>query len=263
LGDNKHCGHNQSAILNQQSAISIMATRLLIDGYNLLFASGVFASSAGPPTLERTRNALLQFLADSLEERLRIRTTVVFDATHAPPGLPHEMSFAGMRVLFSRNPADADALLEDLLETERAPREVLLVSSDHRVQRAARQRGAKYIDSDAWLRELEQARRASENCENKPGQEAWEQSADLQAWLHEFADVDPRKLSSDEVPRKKKAATKTDSASSQVEPVKPVQKPAKPKVAKKSRKPLSDEKPSSMVNPFPPGYGEDIGSEDV
>ena len=40
-----------------------MSTRLLIDGYNLLFASGVFASPSGPPTLQRTRDALLQFLA--------------------------------------------------------------------------------------------------------------------------------------------------------------------------------------------------------
>lgn len=241
-----------------------MATRLLIDGYNLLFASGVFASSAGPPTLERTRNALLQFLADSLAERLRIRTTVVFDATHAPPGLPHEMSFAGMRILFSRNPADADALLEDLLEAERAPREILVVSSDHRVQRAARQRGAKYIDSDAWMRELGQARHAApQSQEGKPGLEAWEQSADLQAWLREFADVDSRKLSSDDVPRKRKSAAPGDSLLPPNKPAKPMQKPAKPKVAKKSRKPTVDEKPSSLANPFPPGYGEDVGSDDI
>lgn len=241
-----------------------MATRLLIDGYNLLFASSVFASSAGPPTLERTRNALLQFLTDSLEERLRLRTTVVFDATHAPPGLPHEMSFAGMRILFSRNPADADALLEDLLEAERAPRELLVVSSDHRVQRAARQRGAKYIDSDEWMRELERARRTTdERQQAKSEQDAWEQSVNLQAWLSEFGDIDPRQLTSDEVPRKKKAAKQVDSVVPEDKPAKPMQKPAKPKASKKPRRPLSDDKPSGMANPFPPGYGEDVGSEDV
>jgi predicted RNA-binding protein with PIN domain len=127
---------------------------LLIDGYNLLFASDVFASPAGPPTLQRTREALLQFLADSLDKKYNGRTTVVFDATQAPPGLPHEMTFAGLRVLFSRRGQEADDLLEELIASESAPRELVVVSSDHRVQRAARQRGAKYLDSDQWLKTL-------------------------------------------------------------------------------------------------------------
>jgi len=163
--------------------------QLLIDGYNLLFASDVFASSAGPPTLERTRNALLQFLADALHDKLRGRTTVVFDATQAPPGLPHESQFAGMQVLFSRRGQEADAMLEDLIEAEKSPRELLVVSSDHRVQRAARQRGAKYVDSEAWIRELEQARHPTdESSPIKP--EIKENSAELQKWLREFGDAE-------------------------------------------------------------------------
>src|SRR5687767_1642502 len=130
-----------------------MAARLLIDGYNLLHASGVFVA-AGPPTLERTRAAFLHFLAERLEARQCRRTTVVFDATQAPANLPHATSVAGMRVLFSRNGQDADALLEDLLLAEKSPRELLVVSSDHRVQRAARQRGARFVDSEIWIREL-------------------------------------------------------------------------------------------------------------
>src|SRR5690348_3301541 len=92
---------------------AFMSTRLLIDGYNLLFASDVFASSAGPPTLERTRTALLQFLVDSLNQKQCARTTIVFDATQAPPGLPRETSYAGIQVLFSRSGQEADDLLEE------------------------------------------------------------------------------------------------------------------------------------------------------
>src|SRR5436190_1624816 len=115
---------------------------LLIDGYNLLFASDVSAPRSGPPTLQRTREALLRFLADSLDPSILGRMIVVFDATQAPPGLPQELTIAGMKVLFSRRGQDADALLEDLIAAARAPRELIVVSSDHRVQRAARQRGA-------------------------------------------------------------------------------------------------------------------------
>jgi predicted RNA-binding protein with PIN domain len=89
-----------------------------------------------------------------------------------------------MQVLFSRKGQDADALLEDLIAAERAPRETLVVSSDHRVQRAARQRGMKFADSDQWLRSLIQ---------------------------------------------------ETEKA-----------------------RPASDEKPSRIENPFPPGYGDDL-----
>src|SRR4051794_7538370 len=121
---------------------------LLIDGYNLLFASDVFASPAGPPTLQRTREALLQVLAGLLPRKYQGRTTVVFDATQAPPGLPGELMVSGLRMLFSRRGQEADDLLEELIAAEPAPRELLVVSSDHRVQRAARSRGASFADSD-------------------------------------------------------------------------------------------------------------------
>jgi predicted RNA-binding protein with PIN domain len=225
-----------------------MSTRLLIDGYNLLFASSVFASPAGPPTLQRTRDALLRFLADSLDPKLRGRAVVVFDATQAPPGLPHELSFSGMQVLFSRGGQDADALIEDLIAAERAPRELLVVSSDHRVQRAARQRGAKYVDSDQWLRELEsrpQPIEGSTGTSRDPPQN----SAELQRWLEEFGDVDSRRLEpSDPPPPPASLPPAADTP------------PPKTKSGKKQSEEAAtdDEKPRSSWNPFPPGYGEDL-----
>ena len=225
-----------------------MSTRLLIDGYNLLFASDVFASPAGPPTLQRTRDALLQFLASSLEQKLLARTIVVFDATQAQPGLPHELTIAGLKVMFSRGGQDADALLEDLIAAERAPRELLVVSSDHRVQRAARQAGAKYADSDQWLRELRSHQPRTESVASKPEGPS-RNSAELQKWLAEFGDVDSRRLEPID-PSPPVASPPPDAAL----PL-PKAKPAK----KKADKPSGDEeKPRSSWNPFPPGYGEDL-----
>lgn len=229
-----------------------MSTRLLIDGYNLLFASGVFASSAGPPTLQRTREALLQFLADSLDPKLLGRTIVVFDATQAPPGLPRELSFAGMRVLFSRGGQEADDLLEDLIAAQRAPRELLVVSSDHRLQRAARQRGAAFIDSERWLRDLQ--RRPAAPLDRDLPDDSLNSSAELQKWLSEFADVDPQRLAPLDPPPK--PALPKPPAPATPDPI-----PIKPKQEKRRRQKKSDddEKPSSGAwNPFPPGYGEDL-----
>lgn len=132
---------------------------LLIDGYNLLHASGIFPDD-GPPTLERARVALLDFLAERLPSKELARTTIVFDAAQAPPGLPRALSHRGLAVRFARRGRSADELLEELIATEPDPRNLTVVSSDHRVQRAARQRGARFIDSEVWKTELLSSERA-------------------------------------------------------------------------------------------------------
>jgi len=140
---------------------SATAMRLLIDGYNLLHVSGVFPSPVGPPTLERTRKALLDRLVQSLPPKLLPHAVIVFDAAQAPPGLPHEAIHEGLDIRFARRGTSADALLEELIAAEPDPRNLLVVSSDHRVQRAARQRGARYMDSQAWWSELHQSQASS------------------------------------------------------------------------------------------------------
>lgn len=130
---------------------------LLIDGYNLLFASGIFPETAGPPTLERSRAALLDFVALALGPAERKRATIVFDAAAAPPGLPREMMHDGMQVRFSPRQGSADEVLEEMIEAAADPRNLTVVSSDHRIQRAARRRRAKYVDSEAWLASVRQA----------------------------------------------------------------------------------------------------------
>jgi len=127
--------------------------RILIDGYNLLHASDVFPSDNVPPTLEQARLALLDFLVENLPPKQLPRTVVVFDAVGAPPGLPREVNHRGLAVHFARRGRTADELLEELIAAESDPRNLLVVSSDHRLQRAARQAGAKFSDSQAWWRE--------------------------------------------------------------------------------------------------------------
>ena len=41
---------------------------IIIDGYNLLHASGVMPQGRGPQTFERAREALIRFLAASLTD---------------------------------------------------------------------------------------------------------------------------------------------------------------------------------------------------
>ena len=128
--------------------------KLLIDGYNLLQAAGQFGSAAGVGTLESARLALLDFLAARLTSADARRTLVIFDAAAAPPGLPATLVHEGITVRFSRRKGSADDLIEELLETVADPRNLTVVSSDHRVQRAARRRRATPVDSETWIRTM-------------------------------------------------------------------------------------------------------------
>jgi len=131
---------------------------LIVDGYNLLHASGVFGESRGPRGFEQSRIALLNLLVDLLGEKAS-DTIVVFDAARAPDGLPARLSHGGMRVWFAREYPDADSLIEELVEDDTAPTHLVVVSSDRRLQVAARRRRAKAVSCEEWLAEAREARR--------------------------------------------------------------------------------------------------------
>ncbi|MBM4012341.1 MAG: NYN domain-containing protein [Planctomycetota bacterium] len=132
---------------------------LIVDGYNLLHASGVFGRERGSRGFEQSRTALLDMLVDLLGERAG-DAIVVFDAAEAPDGLPARLSHGGLRVWFAREYPDADSLIEELVEDDHAPAHLVVVSSDRRLQAAARRRRAKAVSCEQWLADAREARRA-------------------------------------------------------------------------------------------------------
>jgi predicted RNA-binding protein with PIN domain len=131
---------------------------LIIDGYNLLHASGVFGDERGPRGFEQSRIKLLDLLLDLLGDEAR-QTIVVFDAARAPDGLPGRCAHGPIRVWYAREYPDADSLIEELVEGDTAPQALVVVSSDRRLQAAARRRRAEAIGSDEWLAERRTRRR--------------------------------------------------------------------------------------------------------
>jgi uncharacterized protein len=165
---------------------------ILIDGYNLLHASGILGRGVGPGSLERSRNALLNFLAESLLERELAGTTVVFDAREAPPGLPRMTTFRGITVRFAPRGSDADAEIEELIAASHAPRRLTVVSSDHRLHRAARRRRARAIDSDRWYFDVIRQRIDRTRPKSLPGKPTGQPSEiDVRFWLRQFGLEDP------------------------------------------------------------------------
>ena len=140
---------------------------LIIDGYNLLHASGIFGADRGPRGFEQSRMALLDALVDLLGPRAA-ETVVVFDAARAPDGLPARLVHGGIRVWFAREYPDADSLIEELVEADTAPGHLVVVSSDRRLQAAARKRRARAVGCDEWLAEARAARREQDATPEKP-----------------------------------------------------------------------------------------------
>ena len=197
---------------------------LLIDGYNLLYASGILGRGRGPGFLERSRQALLNFLAESLDEQELSRCVVVFDASDsAPKGLPRTVNHRGLTVMYAAGMPSADELIEHLIQRDSAPRKLTVVSSDHRLHRAAKRRKAKPIDSDVWHREVLRKRRErgelAVNPTDKPPPPSTPGAVNF--WLKEFGVETDAKV---------------------------------PDAAKPPRKP--------PANPFPPGYADDVFEEE-
>lgn len=211
---------------------------ILIDGYNLLHASGILGRGVGPGSLERSRSALLNFLAESLDESELPRTVVVFDARSAPPGLPRVVVHRGMTVRFAEPGSDADDVIEQLIKADTAPRRLTVVSSDHRLHRAARRRKARPVDSDEWYAEVLRKRIAGVRRKS-PGLKPTDLPGDgeVRFWLRQFGLED---TAAPAIGPSATGSTSNDPAAAEDERTR-----------------------QSPASPFPPGYAEDIREEDV
>ena len=144
--------------------------RLLIDGYNLMFEStSVERGIDGKNALRAARGRLLHLLVDLIDESMRDKTMIVFDAKKAPPGLPDKYTHCGIQIVFARDWDSADELIQSEIRRHSAPKTLTVVSSDHAIHRKALARGAKVIDSDEWLdRQLENQARIARQGPDSP-----------------------------------------------------------------------------------------------
>lgn len=137
------------------------STKLLIDGYNLLFQSQLVGRGRGQGWLEKARQRLIVELTKSLTEAERRETTLVFDAsarvdTCARGDRPAKSPTVNeIEVVYASEHAEADDLLEELIRRAPQPKLLRVVSSDQRIRRCARARRAESLDSEGFLQEME------------------------------------------------------------------------------------------------------------
>jgi predicted RNA-binding protein with PIN domain len=164
----------------------------LIDGYNLLHAMGLLRGKAGPHGLEKARLALLGHLCCCHRTEVSA-VTVVFDASGAPPGAVPEDEYQGIHICYALD-GEADDLIEDLIQRDATPRQLTIVSDDHRLQQAARRRRCPVLGCLDYLDEMERLRQWKPPSESAPAKPESVSEGETRHWLREFADLadDPK-----------------------------------------------------------------------
>ncbi len=131
---------------------------VIIDAYNVLNVDGVLPSHLAAPDLVQLVDLVLQsryasrrpvlvcdgHLSNSLRPRLAAGAA----------GKATQVRLNGVRVVFSGQGDEADDVIERLLAHHSGSSTLLLVSSDRRLQRAAKRSGGRYLESAAFLSDL-------------------------------------------------------------------------------------------------------------
>lgn len=168
---------------------------LILDGYNLLHAAGLARLRYGPGDLARQRTRLLAKIVEKLRPEEQARCTVVFDAREPPPDGNPRQTHQQIIVLFASHPGDADEQIEELIRVHPAPRQVIVVSSDHRLHKAVRKRGGKAVDSEVWLHQLD--RRPRVGASPAPAPSVADPNRRVEDWQQEFGEVSVAELAAE------------------------------------------------------------------
>lgn len=160
---------------------------ILIDGYNLIFQCGLEGRSRTPASLRRARSRLIGELKFGLADSIRKCTAIVFDATRLPSGESQPTrTESGLTIIYALDYEDADTLIELLIQKNSTPKKLTVVSSDHRLHKAASRRKSTPIDSDEWFDQI--IGESPKQITSKPSEEEKPQIKQLDEidWIAEF-----------------------------------------------------------------------------
>lgn len=165
--------------------------RILIDGYNLLFQSGLGGRARGPGWIQNARDELLRTLQQRMSALWLQSTTVVFDKSQGRSTQLDYQTSAGIWVKFAVEHDEADDLIEELIRAHHSPKSLTVVSSDLRVRRQALARRAEAVDSELFLRRLESSYYANPTTAEEQSAESNDNELseeEVRFWLKEFGD---------------------------------------------------------------------------
>ena len=219
----------------------------IIDGYNLIFQCGLQTRSATDDMLRKARQRMIHEILAGVSKTVAQRITIVFDAAERPLlAKGNSETIGGMKIFYADQYDDADSMIEHLIAKHSVPRKLTVVSSDHRLHKAALRRKAIPIDSDVWFDQM--GARKLNGSPRQPGQGGQANSSAAKS-SKELASIDwQAELGTDDVDIAKiQEQLETEDAES-VE--------AEPETERVEEG--FEAEPDAPFNPFPPGYGEDL-----
>jgi predicted RNA-binding protein with PIN domain len=177
--------------------------KILIDGYNLIFAWGWMPGNASTQASSIARKRMIEKLKQLIPFSVRGHFTMVFDvgaltSSQARQSLASGIDQSGFYLRFAHNYPDADSLIEKMIREESTPNQLVVVSTDQRLRTAAERRKAISIRSEDFLdaivnivHQIDQGKNQfdSDRVASTSKQQAIEGLAGID-WLTEFG-IDP------------------------------------------------------------------------
>lgn len=124
-----------------------MSQHLIIDGYNVILR--IKKVSLDENALSIARQELFHKL-QAFRGTKNLQMTLVFDGQQIYD-INSQPKVAGIRVVFSKPPQKADELIVDLIDSEKNPRTVVLITSDRGLMHLAKLRGCECWSVEQFL----------------------------------------------------------------------------------------------------------------
>ncbi len=152
---------------------------VIIDGYNLLWV--IPKTSGGEPLTDtqlcRILSAYFKITGQPGE--------IIFDGV-GPPDKSVFDNISNLDVIFAGADVEADAVIEDKIASSTAPRNLVIVSSDRRLRKAAHARKAISVKSEAFWGEVQKQLKRSEKFQEPTSKQHGITEGETKQWLKIF-----------------------------------------------------------------------------
>ncbi|MHC4260376.1 MAG: NYN domain-containing protein [Planctomycetota bacterium] len=153
---------------------------LIIDGHNLRWSI-----HKAPEESKSITDLQLCHIVGRYLKLIGEKGEIVFDGTGPADKVGFE-NISKLEVLFAGLASDADTVIEDKIRASTAPKRLTVVSSDRRVQAAARARKADVVKSDVFWTNLQKQLTRRKRI-REPSAKRWGLSeSETEQWLRLF-----------------------------------------------------------------------------
>jgi len=153
---------------------------IIIDGHNLLWSIQKTGADSGFVSDVRLCHIVARYL-----KLIGEKGEIIFDGA-GPPDKSDFDYVDGVEVFFAGPGADADSAIEDKIRASTAPKGLTIVSSDRRLQAAARARKAAAIKSERFWAGIKKQFSQSDTAKEPPGKRHGLTEGETEQWLKFF-----------------------------------------------------------------------------